>query len=69
MPGEARDRERDSGRVAPGDDSEVVFDVQLVDGADGRRLRAEQARVLWEVIAWLAQNSSNGGPPAQRRAA
>jgi hypothetical protein len=47
----------------------VVFDVELAAGADGRRLRAEQARVLREVIAWLAQNSSNAGRPAREPAA
>lgn len=40
---------------------EVVFDIQLLDGPDGEALAHQQARVLREVIEWLAQNSSASG--------
>jgi hypothetical protein len=40
---------------------EVVFDIQLLDGLDGEALAHQQARVLREVTAWLAQNSSASG--------
>jgi len=45
----------------PADDPDVVLEIQRVDGIEGRRLRARQARVLREVIVWLARNSSNDG--------
>jgi len=41
----------------PADDPDVVLEIQRVDGIEGRRLRARQARVLRE----LARNSSNDG--------
>ncbi|WP_280391394.1 hypothetical protein [Nocardia wallacei] len=34
------------------------FDIRTLDGAEGKRLSAQQAQVLWEVTAWLAQNKS-----------
>lgn len=40
---------------------EVVFDIQLLGGPDGEALAHQQARVLREVIEWLAQNSSASG--------
>lgn len=39
----------------------MVFDVTLLDGPDGDALAHQQARVLKEVTAWLAQNSSASG--------
>jgi len=54
MAGEPRDR---CGRLLPADDPDVVLEIQRVDGIEGRRLRARQARVLRE----LARNSSNDG--------
>jgi len=61
MAGEPCGREQGTGRLAPADDPDVVVEVHLADGVDGRRLRAQQARVLREVTAWLAQNSSSAG--------
>ena len=40
---------------------EVVFDTQFLDGPDGEALAHQQARVLREVTAWLARNSSASG--------
>ncbi|MFF3566833.1 hypothetical protein ACFYXQ_03530 [Nocardia jiangxiensis] len=34
------------------------FDIRTVEGVEGERLAAQQAQVLWEVMAWLAQNKS-----------
>jgi hypothetical protein len=61
MAGDPRGREPDTGRLAPADDPDVVVEVHLADGIDGRWLRVQQARVLREVSAWLAQNSYNAG--------
>jgi hypothetical protein len=65
MAGELRDREPDTGRRTPADDPDVVVEIHLADGVDGQRLRAQQARALRRVSAWLAQNSSSDGPPEQ----
>ncbi|HEX7658728.1 MAG TPA: hypothetical protein VF444_04545 [Pseudonocardiaceae bacterium] len=40
---------------------EAVFEIQVADGAEGERLAHLQARVLWEVTAWLARNKSEHG--------
>jgi hypothetical protein len=59
--GEVRDRDPGSGRLFPADDPEVVVEIHLVDGLEGRRLRTRLTQVLREVSVWLARNSSNDG--------
>ena len=48
-------------RFAQGEPPELVFEVIIVRGAEGRRLAAEQARAIREVIEWLARRRSNNG--------
>jgi hypothetical protein len=64
MAGEVRARD-ESGLLVPTDDPELVVEIRRADGLDGRRLRAEQAQVIREVLAWLARRRSENG----RRAA
>jgi hypothetical protein len=68
LAGEPRGRESVSGRLVPSEDPDVIVEIQRVDGVEGRRLRARQAQVLREVIAWLAQSSSNDGRRQQQAA-
>jgi hypothetical protein len=43
----------------------MIFEVLIVEGAEGERLAAEQARAIREVIEWLARRrSSSGQAPA-----
>ena len=37
------------------------MEIRTVDGEEGERLAQQQARVLWEVTAWLARNKSERG--------
>lgn len=50
------------GYFAPDDPPEMVFDIRIADGAEAKRLRLEQPRVLREVIEWVAQRRSESGP-------
>ena len=43
----------------------MTFEVLTAEGAEGKRLAAEQAHAIREVIEWLARRrSSNGQAPA-----
>jgi hypothetical protein len=57
------DKRRDpvTGLLVPADPPEVHFEVRLAAGADGRRLAREQARVIKEVVEWLARRRSEHG--------
>jgi hypothetical protein len=50
-----------SGRLVPDEPPEMVFEIQIAEGAEAERLRLEQARVLWEVMEWVAQRRSAHG--------
>ena len=51
------------GRLVDIDPLEVVGDIVELAGPDGERLAQQQARVLWEVTQWVAQNRSAPGQP------
>lgn len=53
-------------RFAQAEPPGLAFEVIIVGGAEGRRLAAEQARAIREVIEWLARRQSSNG---QARAA
>jgi hypothetical protein len=53
-------------RFAPPDPPDLVAEIRVVDGPDGELVARQQARVLWEITEWLAQNRSE---PGQARAA
>jgi len=55
--GQEDSRERFAQAETPG----LVFEVIIVRGAEGRRLAAEQARAIREVIEWLARRRSGNG--------
>jgi hypothetical protein len=57
----SRRRDTKTAQQTETDAPEVVFDVTLLDGPDGEALAHQQARVLREVTAWLAQNPSASG--------
>lgn len=38
-----------------------TLEIRTVEGIEGDRLAKQQARVLWEVMQWLAQNRSERG--------
>lgn len=41
---------------------EAVFEIEVVDGAEGQALAEVQARVLWEVTKWqLSQSRCEDG--------
>jgi hypothetical protein len=42
----------------PAQQPTAAWEIRTVDGVEGERLAAQQARVLWEVTEWLAQNKS-----------
>lgn len=54
-------RHEHSDRLVPDEPPEMVFEVQIAEGAEAERLRLEQARVLWEVTEWVAQRRSAHG--------
>lgn len=54
-------RDQASGRLRSDDEPDMVFEIRVADGSEAERLRLEQAQALWEVTAWLAQNSSASG--------
>ncbi|MEV0220289.1 hypothetical protein [Streptomyces sp. NPDC050704] len=59
------------GRFAPGERVRMVFEIQVLDGPEGARLRREQAQVIGEVVEWVAQRrsepGSSGDPEEQKR--
>ena len=59
----SRDDRRDSGaaRHDPTDGLDAVFDVRIAEGVEARRLAVQQARVIYEVIAWWARNRPSPG--------
>ncbi len=61
MAGESARCRTDNGSFVPRDLPEMVFDIHYADGAEAERLRLEQARVLREVIEWVAQRRSESG--------
>lgn len=61
MAGEVDRRDPVSGRLAPDEPPELIDEIRVVDGDEGRTLAAVQARVLWEVTEWLARNRSAHG--------
>jgi hypothetical protein len=40
---------------------DLVFEIHTAKGINADRLAIEQARVLWEVMQWLAQKNSASG--------
>jgi hypothetical protein len=64
--GEIERRDPVSGQFEPDNLPELVGEVRTVDGVVGHQLAAEQARVLWEVTEWQAQNRC---VPGRRHAA
>lgn len=44
---------------------DLVEEIRLTEGTEARRLHAEQARVLWEVVEWQLQRGSDRGPNAE----
>jgi hypothetical protein len=59
--GDGEHRDEVTGRLEPVPDPELVFDIQTIDGPDGQRLAEQQARVMREVIEWLARTRSERG--------
>lgn len=49
------------GGVGRDDPPRWVFEVRIATGSQGRSLRVEQARVLREVMAWVARKRSETG--------
>jgi hypothetical protein len=50
---------------------EVQFDITVVDGAEGKRLSALQAKAILDVLTWWYEHASDLGqriPPSGRRA-
>ncbi len=45
-------------RVEADDAPTMTWEIRTVDGIEGERLGAQQARVMWEVTQWLALNKS-----------
>ncbi|MDT0307208.1 hypothetical protein RM780_09560 [Streptomyces sp. DSM 44917] len=39
----------------------MTFEIRSVEGAEAERLELEQARVIREVVEWLAQRRSANG--------
>ncbi|MFE0024135.1 hypothetical protein [Amycolatopsis sp. NPDC059021] len=61
MARESEHRDKGTGRLVPDEPPELIVEILTVDGIEGRRLAAEQARVLWEVTQWQARNRSVRG--------
>ncbi|WP_405537603.1 hypothetical protein OG787_32650 [Streptomyces sp. NBC_00075] len=39
----------------------MTFEIQVLDGPEGAQLRREQARVIREVVEWVARQRSDPG--------
>lgn len=62
MARESEEQRHASGdRYIANDPPEMVFDIRFATGAEGAQLQLEQARVLREVIEWVAQRRSENG--------
>ena len=61
MAGETERRDDTTGLLVPDEPPELVVEIRTVEGIEGQRLAAEQARVLWEVTQWQARNRSVRG--------
>ncbi|GGL05450.1 hypothetical protein GCM10010094_77780 [Streptomyces flaveus] len=49
------------GRFVPREPPRMVFEIQILEGPEGVRLRREQAQVIREVVEWVAQRRSEPG--------
>jgi hypothetical protein len=58
---DAERRDEMTGRLKPAPDPDVVFDIETIDGPDGEHMAEQQARVMKEVIEWLARNRFERG--------
>jgi hypothetical protein len=47
------DSEVSSPSFQPADDPEVVFNVRVVEGEEGRELRAAQLRAMKDILIWV----------------
>lgn len=47
-------RDRTTGQRDCAGDLDAVFEVRVAEGVDGQRLAVQQARVIYEVMAWWA---------------
>jgi len=54
-------RDRTTGQGDVSGDLEAIFEVRVAEGVDGQRLAAQQARVIYEVMAWWAHNRPSPG--------
>jgi len=43
---------------------QMTVEIRLAEGAEADRLRTEQARVIAEVLAWVARRQSENGSSA-----
>ncbi len=66
QPGETDRRDEHSGLLLPKEPPRMQFEVRILDGPEGEQLAMEQARVMREVLEWVAQRRSE---PGQRSAA
>lgn len=57
-----RRRAAGTGRHAGDDPPALVADIRTLDGPDADRLALQQARVIKEVTAWLADNAPGDAP-------
>lgn len=61
MAGETERRDDSTGLLVPGEPPELIVEILTVEGIEGKRLAAQQARVLWEVTQWQAPTRSVHG--------
>ena len=58
---EADRRDEHSGLLLPKEPPQMQFEVHILDGPEGEHLAMEQARVMREVLEWVAQRRSEPG--------
>jgi hypothetical protein len=44
--------------------TDVVFEINLVDGAEAERLGLQQAAVIRDVLLWCRRNGNSASPDA-----
>ncbi|GAA1895379.1 hypothetical protein GCM10009753_25360 [Streptantibioticus ferralitis] len=55
-------RDEHTGHLLPDEPPRLLFEVKILGGAEGERLRIEQTRVIREVMEWvIAQRRSELG--------
>lgn len=61
MPDRKARRRTRLGPFQPDEAPEMSFEIRSVEGTEAERLELEQARVIREVVEWLAQRRSVNG--------